>query len=204
MVKETEEKVQEKLASLNVEALPEETIAKLEELRQKIEYVGIDEIYPSPNPGRKIDLGVPKVAASLKRLGFRSPIFVDAVNNIIVVGHTRWYAAKKLGFTKVPIVKVKDLSDEMMRVYRLADNRVAEFSTWDFAELNTEIESLKIELPDLDFGEIGFIDKPEIEWEKERDLDEKTYEEPHDNDIQCPKCGYVAGKSFFKKPTESK
>lgn len=204
MIKESAEKVQEKLDSLKVEALDDADLAKLEELRQKIEYVDIDDVFPSPNPGRKIDLGVPKVAASLKRLGFRSPIFVDSVNSIIIVGHTRWYAAKKLGFKKIPIVKIKDLSDEMMRVYRLADNRVAEFSTWDFSELNSEIEALKIELPDIDFGEIGFVDKPEIEWENERELDEESYEEPTENNVQCPKCGFVAGKSFFKKPTESK
>lgn len=187
-----------KLEAAQVEKLTDEEIAELEKLKQEIVYVEIDDIRPSPNKERKNDAAIPKVASSIRQCGFRSPIFVNGETNEIVTGHTRWFAAKKLGLHRVPVVYIFDLSPSKLKLLKLADNKVAEFSGWDFAELNKTVEELKLELPELDLGDLGFVDAPEIEWEKERELSDENYEEPHENDLVCPKCGYKGQRSFFK------
>ena len=188
--------------SIPVEKLDEDEIAFLEQLHQQIEYIPVGELHLSANKERKNNEAVPKVAASIKELGFRSPIFVNGRNNEVVVGHTRLKAAIKLGLHKVPVVKVTDLSPEKLKLLKLADNRVAEFSTWDFTELNKELEELKLELPDISFDDLGFADKPELDWDDVQEPSDDNYEEPDESNIQCPHCGYIAGKAFFKKPTE--
>lgn len=183
-----------------VPQLSKQEVAKIESLIQKIEYVDIDEIRLSPNKARKVRLGVPKVAASIRECGFRSPIYVDGNrNDEIIAGHTRFLAAKVLGLTRVPIVRVTDLTPAKVKLLRLADNRVAEFSAWDFTELNKELEDLKVELPELNFADLGFIDKADLEFDDVDDLDDDNYEEPTENNLCCPKCGYTASKSFFTK-----
>lgn len=189
--------IADRLDGIHVERLSDEQIAELETLKQELVYVGIDDIHPSPNKERKNDEAVPKVAESIRQCGFRSPIFVNGETNEIVIGHTRWAAAKKLGFRTVPVVFIFDLSPSKIKLLKLADNKVAEFSGWEFSELNKTLDELKMELPDLDFGELGFVDAPAIEWEDERELSDENYEEPKENDLVCPKCGYRAKKAFF-------
>ena len=82
------------------------------------------------------------------------PIVVDK-NNIIVAGHTRLKASKKLGLEKVPVIIADDLSDEKVKAFRLADNKVSEFATWDDEALEKELEELELEL-ETDMEEFGF------------------------------------------------
>ena len=189
----------------DVPGLSKAEVKKLQSLMQVIEYVDIDSIHPSGNEARNNETAIPKVAASIRELGFRSPIYTDGTGEIIT-GHTRFFAAKLLGLSKVPIVKVTDLSHSQIRLLKLADNKVAEFSGWDFSELNKELEELKIELPELDFGDLGFVDSAEIQWEDEDgetgEISDENYEPP-ENDVKCPKCGFIGHKSFFNKPTKA-
>lgn len=196
-MKVKEHTIADDLDSIEVERLSDEQIATLEKLRQEIEYLGIDEIHPSENRARKNVLAVPRVAASIRQVGFRSPIFVNAEDNEIINGHTRWAAAKKLGLTKVPVVRVSDLSPSLIRLLRLADNRVAEFAQWDFSEYNKEIESLTLDLPDIDFDGLGLGLTIVPKWRDVDPINEENYEEPIKQCIRCPKCGYVGGKRFF-------
>ena len=117
----------------------------------KIEYLPIDSIFPYEKNARLNDgEATNKVAASIKKFGFQQPILVDD-NFVIITGHTRYKAAKQLGIEVVPVAKAVNLSEEQVKAYRLADNRVAEFSQWDMDLLNTEI--LEIETIDMtDFG----------------------------------------------------
>jgi hypothetical protein len=85
---------------------------------------------------------VDKVARSIEAFGFRQPIVVDR-EGIVVAGHTRLLAARKLKLKTVPVHVAADLTPEQARAYRLADNRVAEFSAWDIQTLALEIEGLK-------------------------------------------------------------
>lgn len=88
-----------------------------------------------------------------------------------------------------------DLTDEQVKAYRLADNKVGEVSEWDFDTLIAEMKGIE----DIDLGDFGFLDTQEINWAEIEDLTEQTYEEPKESKLICPKCGHVAGKGFFKK-----
>ena len=175
-----------------VPGLSQEQIDKLQSLMQTIEYVGIDEVHPSGNEERKNEDAIPKVAASIRELGFRSPIYTDGTGEIIS-GHTRFFAAKLLGMTKVPIVRVTDLSYSQIRLLKLADNKVAEFSGWDFTELNKTLDELKVELPDIDLDGLGFGATSEGDPDDffEDSPDDKK-KEPKKISVTCPDCG----KSF--------
>ncbi len=93
------------------------------------------------NP-RLNDKAVDAVAASLQEFGFRQPIVVDS-DGVIIAGHTRWRAAQKLGLQKIPVHVATDLTPEQVRAYRIADNKSAELSEWDFDILPIELAELK-------------------------------------------------------------
>ena len=119
----------------------------------KIESTPISEIKPYEHNPRRNDDAVDAVAASIREFGFRQPIVVDE-NMVIIVGHTRWKAAVKLGLAAVPVHVATGLSPEQAKAYRLADNRSNEFADWDFEKLLPELdgldESLRESLVDLD------------------------------------------------------
>jgi site-specific DNA-methyltransferase (adenine-specific) len=120
----------------------------------KIEIADITSIKPYENNPRKLkDAAIEKVAMSLKEYGFRQPIVVDK-DRIIVVGHTRYRASKKLGFKEVPITIADNLTEEQINAYRIADNRTAEESEWDSELLKMEIKEL--EAKDFKLDLLGF------------------------------------------------
>ena len=119
----------------------------------KIEIADINSIQPYINNPRKLkDSAIEKVAKSIKEFGFRQPIVVDT-NRIIVVGHTRYRASKKLGLKEVP-VQVADLTETQAKAYRIADNRLSEDASWDTKLLNLEFNDLLSKEFDLDL--LGF------------------------------------------------
>ena len=101
------------------------------------------------NPRLVPQRAIEKVAASLAEYGWRQPIVVDK-DDVIIVGHTRLLAAKKLGLARVPVHIAADLSAEQARAYRLADNRSGEETRWDLELLPTEIAGLAESGYDLD------------------------------------------------------
>jgi len=120
----------------------------------KIEIADINTIKPYENNPRKLkDSAIEKVAMSLKEYGFRQPIVVDK-DKIIVAGHTRYRASKKLGLKEVPITVVDNLTPEQINAYRIADNRTAEESEWDNELLKMEIKDL--EAKDFKLDLLGF------------------------------------------------
>lgn len=106
-------------------------------------------IKPYPGNPRHNESAIDAVAASIRRFGFRQPIVVDR-NGVIVCGHTRFEAAKRLGMTAVPCVDAADLTDDAVRAYRLLDNKLQEKSSWDADALALELADL-----DYDFAEFG-------------------------------------------------
>ena len=116
-------------------------------------------LIPYINNPRKNDDAVDKVAASIKEFGFKVPIIIDN-ENVIVAGHTRLLAAKKLGLESVPCVIADDLTSAQIKAYRIADNKTAEFAEWDDELLRIELEALE----DLDFDlDLTGFDKAEID-----------------------------------------
>ena len=111
----------------------------------------IEEIKPYEKNPRKNDSAVEQVANSIKQFGFRVPVVIDK-DNIIVCGHTRYKASKKLGLDKVPCVVADDLTEEQVKAYRLADNKVSELAEWDFNILGEELEGIF----DIDMTDFGF------------------------------------------------
>ncbi|KXT69337.1 DNA modification methylase [Streptococcus gordonii] len=118
----------------------------------QIEYVDIGTVKPYYRNARHNDgEATEKLAESIKEFGFQQPILVDD-NNIIITGHTRIKAALSLGIDKIPIARAVGLSDEQIKAYRLADNRVAEYSTWDKELLDIELA----EFETIDMSKFGF------------------------------------------------
>ena len=93
------------------------------------------------NPRIISEDAISKVKESLENFGWQQPIVVDK-DNVIIVGHTRYRAAQELHLDKVPVVTA-DLSQEKVKAYRIADNKVGEISSWDDALLNLELINLK-------------------------------------------------------------
>ena len=102
------------------------------------------------NP-RKNDSAVDAVANSIREFGFKVPVVIDK-DGVIVCGHTRYKAAKKIGLDKVPCVIADDLTEEQIKAYRLADNKVSELAEWDFNILGEELEGIF----DIDMTDFGF------------------------------------------------
>jgi len=116
----------------------------------KITYKLVSEIKEYEKNPRKNDGAVDKVAASIKEFGFKNPIIIDK-DGIIIAGHTRLKAAKKLGFDKVPTILADDLTDQQAKAFRIADNKVSEFADWDDELLFQELG----DIPDIDMTKFG-------------------------------------------------
>ena len=138
------------------------------------------------NP-RKNEEAVKYVVESIKEFGFKVPIVIDK-ENVIIAGHTRYKGAKKLDMQEVPCIVADDLTDEQIKAFRLADNKVAEKAEWDFDLLNSELEELfNFDMEALGFNPVGdlvldvndedFLSDTEITKEKKA------------KKIKCPHCG---------------
>ena len=119
-----------------------------------IQEIEIYKIIPYHNNPRK-NLNVDKVASSITEFGFQQPIVVDK-NYVVIVGHTRLQAAKKLNYQKVPVF-IADLSENKAKAYRIADNRLNEDSSWDYDFLNIEMNILNE--GNYDLSQLGFNDE---------------------------------------------
>jgi ParB-like chromosome segregation protein Spo0J len=155
----------------------------------KIQQIEINKIIPYINNPRK-NLNADKVASSIKEFGFQQPIVVDKDMSIIV-GHTRYEAAKRLDLKTVPVV-IADLDPLKAKAYRIADNRLNEDSEWDYSLLNVEFTDILDNHYDLD--NLGF-NNDELEKFITNTKDEKLDDfEEIDNKLEtskmCPKCGY--------------
>src|SRR5215207_7848919 len=113
----------------------------------------IGSIRPYDNNPRDNDPAVEAVAASIKAFGFRQPCVVDE-SDVIIVGHTRYKAALKLGMTEVPVHVARGLIPEQARAYRIADNQTATLATWDDGKLVAEL--IALQKAEFDLSLTGF------------------------------------------------
>ena len=141
----------------------------------KIEYVDINSIKPYKKNPRKNEEAIPYVMESIKQFGFKNPVILDK-DNVIVAGHTRIESAKRLGITEIPCIYADDLTDEQIKAFRLADNKVGEIAEWDIDLLDTELDDIL----NIDMSDFGFDLDLEDEEEKEIIEDEvpEVPEEP--------------------------
>lgn len=152
----------------------------------------LDEIKPYENNPRHNDNAVDAVANSIREFGFKVPLVVDS-DGVIVAGHTRYKAAKKLGLQTVPCLVADDLTQEQVNAFRLADNKVGELATWDLDTLKVELDNIgEIDLSGMGFDltlHDEYTDEPtqSIDGGGEINIDDFS-----DNKFSCtcPKCGF--------------
>ncbi len=125
----------------------------------------IDELIPYENNPRRNDAAAELVANSIRDFGFKVPLVIDG-SGVIVAGHTRFKAAKKLGIGIVPCIVADDLTDEQIRAFRLADNKTAEKANWDENLLAEELAAIDIDMSDYGF----FLEPVDVSGINECDL----------------------------------
>ena len=132
----------------------------------KIETRKLTEIKPYPNNPRKNDQAVEAVSESIRQCGYVAPIIVDE-DGVILAGHTRYKALKRLSYTEAEVVVKEGLSEEQKRKYRLLDNKTNELAEWDYDLLAEELDGLDFGDLDLDWG---------IELEGPKEVQEDDYD----------------------------
>lgn len=140
----------------------------------QIIYKDINELKPYEKNPRKNDKAVEAVARSIDRFGFKVPCVISA-DGTLITGHTRFKAAKKRGVRQIPCIVADDLSEEEIRAFRLADNKVSEKSKWDMDLLGEELQDIvKIDMTQFDFKIPDPFEIPKVEYygaERERTYD---------------------------------
>lgn len=158
----------------------------------KIVYRPLADIHPYARNPRNNEEAVKAVAASIQAFGFLVPIILDTEENReIVAGDTRYKAAQMLRLSEVPTVLADDLTEDQIKAYRLADNRVAEIAIWDLPLLDEAME----EIGDaFDMGEFGFnlgitgdVYEPN---DTSKEIDAEAFGDEA-FEYQCPECGFM-------------
>lgn len=143
-------------------------------------------LIPYENNPRNNDEAVEPVANSISEFGFKVPI-VATSDGEIINGHTRWKAAKKLKLKTVPVIIADDLTEEQVKAFRLADNKVAEIAQWDIELLLSEIDSVD----NLDMTLFGFTDQDyTLDDFEDEELDTEDAEEINEQDTQTSAVEY--------------
>ena len=135
----------------------------------------LSEIKPYENNPRINDDAVDDVAESIKQCTYIAPIVIDE-DGVILAGHTRYKALRKLGFEECDVIVVSGLSEDQKKKYRLYDNKTAEFASWDQKKLSEE-------LSDVDFQGYDFGQPVTVLPDEETDGGRRTK--------TCPCCGEV-------------
>jgi ParB-like chromosome segregation protein Spo0J len=154
----------------------------------------IDSLTPWDRNPRHNDNVVERVAHSITRFGFGSPILARSSDRVIIGGHTRYKAAQRLGMDKVP-VRFLDLDPAEAAALALADNKLGELAGWDeeaVAEILGELESQGAPIDGLGWSDAELkrlLDSSELSEVMTRDAELST-EAFQDFDHQCPKCGF--------------
>lgn len=130
----------------------------------------INDLIPYANNPRHNEAAIPYVMNSIKEFGFKVPIVISK-GNVIVTGHTRLEASKRLGLKTVPCIVADDLTDEQIQAFRIADNKVSEFATWDDNKLLIELDSL-----DIDMSNFGIDLEPlDVNIDEIQTIDDEGY-----------------------------
>jgi hypothetical protein len=121
---------------------------------RSVESVPVDALKPyGRNARTHSESQLEQLVGTIRKLGFNDPLLVDE-SNMILSGHGRWEAAKRLGMVEVPCVRTEGMTDTEKRQAILAFNRIAQNAGWDDALLSAELTALAD--VDIDLGMIGF------------------------------------------------
>lgn len=152
----------------------------------KVEMRRLADIVPYAANAKKHDARqVANVAESIRQYGFVQPVVVDA-DGVIVIGHCRVLAARKLGLEEVPCVCVSDLTPEQVNALRIVDNKSNE-SPWDLGLLAGELPTLDLSGFAFDFG---LPDVDELDFDIGAEAEEPSEAKTRSSMVVCPKCGF--------------
>ena len=155
----------------------------------------ISELVPYENNARINDKAVDIVANSIAEFGFKNPCIIDK-NNVLIAGHTRVLACKKLGIDKVPCIVADDLTEKQIKAFRIADNSSAQVAEWDMEKLMAELETI-----DYDMKQFGLQEQlNQLQVNFDNGLEDEEY---NDMGVQkhlckCPVCGHINEEKAFK------
>jgi DNA modification methylase len=131
-------------------------------LRSVVAYLPLGSIVADPsNPRLHTSAQIDAIARSIEAFGFNAPILLDKANRI-VAGHGRLEAAKRLGLTEVPAVRLEHLSEHQAKAYMLADNKLTDRSSWDDRKVAIVLKELSEIALDFEIEATGF-EPPEID-----------------------------------------
>lgn len=150
--------------------------------------LNVTDLIPYENNPRFNGDAVQYVAESIRNFGFKIPIIIDK-DNVIVAGHTRLKAAFELGMQEVPCIRADDLTEEQIKAFRLADNKVGEIAEWDYDQLQQELS----EITDIDMQDLGFAAVDGLDFDQFFTDYEPEPKPP--KMVVCPHCG----EKFEKK-----
>lgn len=147
----------------------------------KIEILGVDQLQEYENNARQhSEADIAAIKDSIEAFGFNDPIGIWSEDNVIVEGHGRLAAAKALGMTEVPVIRLDHMTDEERRAYALAHNKTAELSGWDFEKLDIELAGIEgIDMKRLGFEPVTFGSDQEGEEDEEDSLEDVDKLEAH-------------------------
>ena len=151
-----------------------------------IEMLSIRDIHPyEGNAKIHSDSDLEVICKSIRDFGFNDPIGIWSDKNIIVEGHGRYLAAKKLKMKKVPCIRLDWMTDEERKAYALVHNKSTELSTWDDAVLADEMNKL-----DVAWDEFGFVDEEQKPFAfSSSEIDVENFDE-REFEYECPECGF--------------
>ncbi len=174
-----------------------------------------NELRPYENNPRLNDRAVADVAKSIEKYGWRQPIVVDG-DGVIIVGHTRWKAARRLGLKSIPVHVAGDMDPEQAKQYRIADNKSSERSEWDTDKLAEELLDLRglgCDLTDLGFSEqevdkyldrlADELEPPEVEFAQELDEESNYVVLKFDRDVDFLQVQTLLGLKSVRNRTYS-
>ena len=147
-----------------------------------VKEIGLNSLKPWEENPRVNDHAVDAVAKSIERFGFNVPILCDQ-NSMIIAGHTRWKAAKKLGLSQVSVIQI-EMTDSQRKAFSIADNKTAQIADWDFPKLREIFDELRTE--DINLNDLGFSDADLRRMLFNIDIDEN----------EVPKIGEVSRAEF--------
>lgn len=151
-----------------------------------IVYKKVDELIPYENNPRNNDEAVDYVAKSIKEFGFKVPCVVSG-DGVLITGHTRLKACKKLGIEEVPCIVADDLTEDQIKAFRIADNKVGEIATWDLDKLNIELDELKG--IGIDMSNYGFLETEDVNLDDFFTDAPQEEKEEKKQTVKCPYCG---------------
>lgn len=132
------------------------------------------------NNPRKNDKAVEAVANSINSFGFKVPVIIDK-NNVLVCGHTRVKAAKKLGIEEIPVIIADDLNEDQIKAFRIADNKTAELADWDMDKLAEELKLIEMDMEQFGFDDLEkLLDRDVLEDDFKEELLETAYSKKGD------------------------